>query len=199
MKAGNGIIHDEGPSPAFQERGGILHGTQFWINLPTKNKLEEGEYLALHSKDIPELELPDHAGTIRVVIGKLGDQVSPVATYSEQFLYHIKLNAKSVFSFNTQPGMEYAAFVPKEAVNINDTLYENSQLIVFQTGGDEIIFKNECVESAEVLLFGGEPYLEPIVAEGPFVMSSRAEIAEAYRDFFNGKYGNIDYSKHQTI
>jgi redox-sensitive bicupin YhaK (pirin superfamily) len=44
-----------------------------------------------------------------------------------------------------------------------------------------------------VILFGGEPYREPIVAQGPFVMNSQQEIATAYRDFFNGRYGKIEY------
>ncbi|MFD2163104.1 pirin family protein [Paradesertivirga mongoliensis] len=193
MKAGNGIIHDEGPSPAFQREGGLLHGTQFWINLPGKNKLEEGKYLALHSAEIPEIELPGDAGVVRVVIGKLGEKVSPVETYSEQFIYHVKLNAKSSYVFKTQPGIEYAAFVPVKGVKINGSLHENSDLVVFGPGGDEIVLENEAAEATELLLFGGEPYTEPIVAEGPFVMNSKAEIAEAYKDFFNGKYGTIDY------
>jgi len=42
------------------------------------------------------------------------------------------------------------------------------------------------------MLFGGEEYTEPVVAEGPFVMNTQAEIANAYRDFYAGKYGEID-------
>lgn len=55
--------------------------------------------------------------------------------------------------------------------------------------------KNELEEACDVLLFGGESYLEPIVAEGPFVMNSSLEIAEAYKDFYAGKFGKIDYDK----
>ncbi len=44
------------------------------------------------------------------------------------------------------------------------------------------------------MLFGGEGYTEPIVAEGPFVMNSESEIGLAYRDFYNGKYGKISYN-----
>jgi redox-sensitive bicupin YhaK (pirin superfamily) len=36
------------------------------------------------------------------------------------------------------------------------------------------------------------------VAEGPFVMNSQAEIAEAYRDFFAGKYGEIHSKKSRV-
>jgi redox-sensitive bicupin YhaK (pirin superfamily) len=46
---------------------------------------------------------------------------------------------------------------------------------------------------AEFILFGGESYTEPIVAEGPFVMNSESEIGLAYRDYYNGNYGKIKY------
>ena len=193
MKSGNGIIHEEYPSVKFQERGGILHAAQFWINLPSRNKHEEGEYLAVHSADIPQCDLPDHAGVIRAVIGKLGDQASPVQTYTEQFIYNIRLNAKASYTFKAQAGLEYAAFIPKAAVNINSVVFENSDLVIFQPEGDEIVFANESVDQTEFLLFGGARYEEPIVAEGPFVMNSQEGISEAYRDFFSGKYGTIDY------
>jgi hypothetical protein len=44
-------------------------------------------------------------------------------------------------------------------------------------------------------LFGGEKYTEPIVAQGPFVMNTQSEIAQAYHDFHAGKFGEIKYNK----
>jgi len=55
----------------------------------------------------------------------------------------------------------------------------------------EIEIKNNSSATIDVLLFGGEEYTEPVIAEGPFVMNSQAEIATAYRDFHDGKYGKI--------
>jgi redox-sensitive bicupin YhaK (pirin superfamily) len=46
---------------------------------------------------------------------------------------------------------------------------------------------------ADIILFGGEPYTEPVVSYGPFVMNTQQEIATAYRDFHAGKYGEIHY------
>jgi redox-sensitive bicupin YhaK (pirin superfamily) len=42
---------------------------------------------------------------------------------------------------------------------------------------------------ARVLVVSGEPLREPVVAYGPFVMNTEAEIAQAYRDFHSGKFG----------
>lgn len=64
--------------------------------------------------------------------------------------------------------------------------------IEFDRNGGTIEINNHTIAVTDVLLFGGEKYTEPIVAEGPFVMNSKLEIAEAYRDFFAGKYGEIN-------
>ena len=45
--------------------------------------------------------------------------------------------------------------------------------------------------NAKVLLMAGEPLLEPIVGYGPFVMNTKAQIAEAVRDFNSGRFGQI--------
>ncbi len=49
------------------------------------------------------------------------------------------------------------------------------------------------------MVFGGEPYSEPIVAQGPFVMNTQTEIMQAYRDYKAGKYGEVDHSKVQLV
>ena len=43
--------------------------------------------------------------------------------------------------------------------------------------------------AADIILFGGEKYAEPIVAQGPSVMNMQQEIAAAYSDFHSGEYG----------
>ena len=57
----------------------------------------------------------------------------------------------------------------------------------------EIEIKTNLQDATDIILFGGEPYTEPIVAEGPFVMNNAAEIAQDYKDFHSGKYGKINY------
>ena len=44
-----------------------------------------------------------------------------------------------------------------------------------------------------VIIFGGEPYTEPVVVAGTFVMNMQHEISLAYNDYYKGKYGEIVY------
>lgn len=193
MKAGNGIVHDEQVSAHLQETGGTLHSLQFWINLPAANKKETPAYRGLQPGEVPEVALPGNAGTLRVLIGEYEGKASPIEMYSGQFNYHVKLQPGASATIAIKAGWESAAFVPTHEVVINGEAFKNSELISFNDEGTEITLENRGTEVADILLFGGERYEEPIFAEGPFVMNSRQEIAQAYADFFNQQYGEIVY------
>ena len=44
---------------------------------------------------------------------------------------------------------------------------------------------------AKLLVMGGEPFDEPVVGHGPFVMNSRAEIQQAFEEYQLGRMGEI--------
>ncbi|WP_118973142.1 pirin family protein [Taibaiella koreensis] len=195
MKAGKGIVHDEFPGRGTAQENGIFHSLQFWINLPTVVKEEAPEYLNINDEAFTKVMLPSDAGTMKVLIGMCGDHASPVKTFSPQFLYHYRINPKSSYTLETRPGLEYAAFVPTQEVMINGIATGNSEIVSFGLEAGDIVISNPQITAADVMVFGGAPYTDPIVAEGPFVMTSRAGIATAYRDFFNGEYGTINYEQ----
>jgi redox-sensitive bicupin YhaK (pirin superfamily) len=39
MRAGSGILHDEGADGVLRREGGRMHGLQLWINLPQGRKM----------------------------------------------------------------------------------------------------------------------------------------------------------------
>ncbi|MEO6358287.1 MAG: pirin-like C-terminal cupin domain-containing protein, partial [Ferruginibacter sp.] len=92
-----------------------------------------------------------------------------------------------------------AAFLINQNVLLNDTEFKKGDFIEFDRNAGDIEIKNTSEKAVDLVLFGGEEYTEPVVAEGPFVMNSQAEIADAYRDFYAGKYGEIKSTKKESI
>lgn len=193
MKAGNGIIHDETVNTDSQTGDMITHGFQFWINLPSKIKLEEPEYLSIQANEVPQQILSDKRGWLKVIVGEYENLKSKIPNYSKQFLYHIHLEAEKQFSIDTENGLEFAVLLPEHDAVINETEFKKGDFIEFGREEGTIEINNKSKSAIDIILFGGEKYAEPIVAQGPFVMNTMSEIADAYRDFYDGKYGKISY------
>lgn len=194
MKSGSGIIHDEAVNPDPKTQDLLTHVLQFWINLPSKNKAERPEYLPVQANEIPKKELKDNAGWLKVIVGKYGNLESKIPNYSRQFIYHVHLEAGRRFDLETEKDLEYAAMLPVNDTVINDTGYRKGELIGFDKSEGVIEISNKSKDPTDIVVFGGEPYLEPIVAQGPFVMNTEHEISNAYNDFYDGKYGEVKYN-----
>jgi redox-sensitive bicupin YhaK (pirin superfamily) len=195
MKAGNGIIHDEAVNVDPETGSLITHGFQFWVNLPAKNKAEPPQYLPIQASEIAVKKLADEAGWLKVVAGEYEDLRSKIPAYLKQFIFHIHLEAGKSFALETDKHQEYAALIALGKVLINGNENQANELVGFENGQGTIDIQNKSAETADIILFGGEPYTEPIVAAGPFVMNTEHEISQAYNDFYNGQYGEIKYEK----
>ena len=192
MKAGNGIIHDETLNVDSQTGTNRTHAFQFWINLPAKNKAEKPAYLAVQRNEVPRKILTNNNSWIKIIAGNYEEISSIIPAYTEQFIYHVHLEANQFTTLSFGHQLEVAAFLPVHPAHLNHTAYEAGEFVEFDCHAGEILIENNSTNALDLILFGGHPYTEPIVAEGPFVMNSRIEIAEAYRDFYDGKYGKIN-------
>jgi redox-sensitive bicupin YhaK (pirin superfamily) len=186
-KAGKGIVHDE----AVRSENPDVSVVRFWINLPSKYKSGEPEFISLTANDIPKQILTDDAGWIKILSGEYENMIAKVPCYSKQFLYHIQLEARKQFSTITDIALECAAFLLTNSAVINDMGFEAGEFIGFSSGGELIEINNYSKTAVDIILFGGEPYYEPIVSDGFFVMNTPHEITQAYNDYYDGKYGEV--------
>ncbi|TCD28730.1 pirin family protein [Pedobacter psychrodurus] len=198
MKAGNGVIHDEIINYDTHTTSKLIEGFQFWINLPAKNKAEVPAHIALRAEEIPQKCLENGSGWIKVIVGNYKELRSQIPNYSEQFLYHIHLEAAKQFTIDLKNKIQVAAFLPSQCALLNDCEFQAGEFIEFGKKAGQIEIKNRSEKSLEIILFGGEEYKEQIVADGPFVMNTAKEVADAYKDFYAGKYGQIMHKQNQV-
>src|SRR5205814_359963 len=97
MTAGKGIVHEEFHSRDFTRKGGTLQMVQLWVNLRAKDKSAKPAYQTLLKAQIPNLGLPQEAGTVRFIAGEYGGQKGPAKTFTPINLWDVNLRAgKSV-------------------------------------------------------------------------------------------------------
>lgn len=190
MTAGAGILHHEFHSAEFARQGGELKMIQLWVNLPAKDKMTAPGYQGIEAATIPTVTLSDERGSLRVIAGRYGNVTGPASTFSPMNVWDMQIARDKEVSFEQPEGWSTAIIVLEGSVTVNsDTLAEEAQLVVLSQQGKRVHL--HASSDAKVLVLAGEPIDEPIVGYGPFVMNSKAEIADAIRDFNSGHFGQI--------
>jgi redox-sensitive bicupin YhaK (pirin superfamily) len=190
MTAGAGILHEEYHAPAFARSGGTLDMVQLWVNLPARDKMTAPRYQTLLRQDIPVVELPGGAGSLRVIAGKYGDSAGPAHTFSPMDVWDLHLQRSSSTTLVFKAGRTAALVILRGTVRVNgsDIAREDRLVLLDRDAGDVLL---EADNEATLLVLSGEPLNEPIVGHGPFVMNTRREIDQALADFKSGKFGRI--------
>lgn len=190
MTAGAGILHEEFHSQDFTRRGGRLEMAQFWVNLPAKDKMTAPGYQTLRAADIPEVALPEDAGSLRVIAGAYDGNAGPARTFSPMDVWDLRLQRGGLTRLPVADGRTLAVVVLHGTVEINGAeVAREGQLVVLARDGADV--QIEANDVATLLLLSGDPLDEPIAAYGPFVMNSDDEIRQAIIDFRSGDFGRI--------
>jgi redox-sensitive bicupin YhaK (pirin superfamily) len=190
MTAAGGIVHEEFHGPAFAKKGGAFEMVQLWVNLPAKHKMAPPGYQGITDALIPRVALPDGAGTVRVIAGDYHGAKGPAHTFSPVNVWDVKLNAQHSATMHVPAGHTTLLFVLRGKIKLagGESVGE-AEAAVLERAGEE--FSVEALEDTTLLLLNGQPFAEPVVGHGPFVMNTRAEIVQAIEDYQNGKMGNI--------
>ncbi|MEQ8483476.1 MAG: pirin family protein [Pseudomonadales bacterium] len=190
MTAGSGILHQEYHSDAFTRAGGDLEMVQLWVNLPAATKMTPPAYQTLEAADIPMVDLPDQAGSLRVIAGEFAGRAGPARTHTPLFVWDVRLNQGGVGRMPLTPGWTAMAVVLRGSVRVNgaDAVRQGQFALLDAAAGSVTL---EADTDAMLLLLGGEPIDEPLVGHGPFVMNTKAEIAAAFDDFRRGRFGRM--------
>lgn len=192
MTAASGLIHEEYHSPEFAAQGGAFEMVQLWVNLPAKDKMSAPGYQGITAEQIPEVALPDQAGTARLIAGQYGDTRGPAHSFTPMNVWDLRLKANHRVTFELPEGHTTALFVLHGAIRLDEQhTVGTAELAVMAREGSQLIF--DVTEDSTLLLLNGAPLNEPIVGQGPFVMNTREEIAQAITDFKSGHFGQISH------
>ncbi len=189
MTAASGILHEELHSQKFTSTGGPFRMVQLWVNLPARDKMSAPGYQAISAADIPVVDLPNGAGTARVIAGELDGAKGPARTFTPINVWNLRLAAGASPALDLPEGHTSALVVLSGEIEVGDQRAGEAEMILLSREGAGVTVKAS--SEAAVLVLTGEPIDEPIVGYGPFVMNSEEEIRQAIKDFESGRFGSM--------
>jgi len=206
MTAGKGIQHAEMFPLINMETPNPLELFQIWLNLPKESKFVEPHYAMLWNEQIPVISTIDQHGRatrITLIAGSLEDHMAPdpaphswaTLPENEVAIWYMEMDSESIWN------------MPTASMGANRTLYffDGDQILI----NDVSVKANHGIhldpliavqlsngsKKSRLLLLQGKPIKEPVVNYGPFVMNTREEIQEAYRDYQESRFGGWPWSK----
>jgi len=185
MTAARGIVHSEMP---VQENG-LLWGIQLWVNLPAELKMQAPGYREFPAAAIPVETRPDGA-SLRVVAGTTSNGTAgPVQGVVTDPLFLDVTLPPGASLWEPLP-TDHAGFVlmlEGEADIGGGRSLAAGRLGVLGPDGNAISI-DAGPESARALVVHARSLKEPVARGGPFVMTTEAEILQAFQDFRAGRF-----------
>ena len=194
MTAGSGVVHSEMPSRQLLEDGGSMHGFQIWVNLPARLKMTIPRYQEVPGENIPTAVSADRLASGRVIAGEALGVRGIIDTHTPIVYQDWTLKPGADVSIGIDDDLNVGAYVFSGSLLVGSDLQRitDGQFAVLGTGS-EIRFQVPSDERSEVrlLLLGGVPIGEPVARYGPFVMTTNEELQQAFKDYQNGRMGQI--------
>ena len=191
MTAASGLLHKEYHAESFAKTGGEFQMVQLWVNLPAKDKMSAPKYQAIDNAQMTKVVLADGKSYIEVIAGKYKDQSGPAKTFTEVHLQNAIIAKGMKVDFDFPATQNTFLIVIEGSIKVNgDGLVAVDHFVEMDKKGTS--FNIEATEDAKVLVASGEPIGEPIAAHGPFVMNTRDELVQAFNDYNDGKFGQLE-------
>jgi len=195
MTAGSGVVHSELPSDEFMRDGGTMHGFQIWVNLPARDKMMPPHYQEIPGAGVPQVTSADGNVRVRVIAGESLGKSAVIETRTPIYFLHFTIQPGGAVVQDVPAGYNALVYMISGSVHLGSDGKTAREGQMAQLGdGDSVrlAVANDATAPAEFLLLAGQPLNEPVARYGPFVMNTRAEIEQAFRDYQSGRMGRID-------
>ena len=190
MTAASGVVHEEKHERDFTSKGGTFEMIQLWVNLPRALKMSAPKYQTILSSQIPHVEF-DKGGYARVIAGDLNGVKGAASTFTPVNLFDVRIKAGETAKLSLPAGFNTAVFLLRGAVELNSSrvVEGEAKIALLETDGD--LLQIDAKQDSVLLVLSGQGIDEPVASYGPFVMNTRAELAQAVDDYRAGKMGHL--------
>ncbi|KAH7040009.1 RmlC-like cupin domain-containing protein [Microdochium trichocladiopsis] len=188
MTAGKGIVHAE--MPRANADGSPNAGLQLWVDLPKELKNCDARYRDLRASEIPKVELDDGKVRIKVISGQAGgvESLKDLA-YTPVWWLDISVAPGGKLAQPVPKGWNTFAYVISGSASFGEGVQKREvkqfHNVVFEREGDVVNIEvpAEAKEGVHLVLIAGQVHDQPIVQYGPFVVTSQAEVRQAFFDY----------------
>jgi quercetin 2,3-dioxygenase len=197
MTAGSGILHIEAPPEELVASGGLFHGIQLWVNLSRADKMTPPRYQDIGAPKVMLVASPDGGALLRIIAGDVGGYAGPGSTHSPMAMLHATVSPGARVEIPWPAEFSALVYVLGGDGSVGEPgrPVTTGQLAVFGPGDSLVVAADTETASRtpalDVLVIGGRPIGEPVYAYGPFVMNTRAEVAQAFEDYQAGRLGTV--------
>ena len=200
LTAGAGVVHSE-MFPLFDRgRPNTVELFQIWVNLPAASKFAPAYFTMFWADRIPRLVFDSAGATteVMVIAGALGD-ATPLAPPPDSYASNPASDI-AIWTLRMQAGARYTLaraadantiralyFYAGSGVSIGGQRFEQAAQVRVRADAEIEI---AAIDGAcEVLVLQGRPIGEPVAQYGPFVMNTRAELEQTFRDYQQTQFG----------
>lgn len=207
MTAGRGVQHSEMFPLIRRDTENTVELFQIWLNLPRASKMSEPHFKMFWSEKIPQLSLDEGRVQLTLIAGDFNGEkalVPPPDSWASQseagvaiWLIKIKKGSQLILPASTSEVTRTLYFFEGRSLILNEKVLPAKTGFVIHSDQEALLQAAE--SDVEVLVLQAKPIGEPVVQYGPFVMNTRDEIMQTFRDYEKNHFGGWPWPREDMI
>lgn len=210
MTAGQGVLHSEMFPLINKDKDNPLELFQIWLNLPRKNKMAEAHFKMLWAEDIPNYHHCDslnRSTMVEVIAGSLNNHKSPgpppnswaADPDNDVAIFNIKMDPGATWTLpKAEPGLNRTLYFYKgDQITVSGKAISNYHAVEVEPDVDIPLVNGN--NNSGILMLQGRPIGETVIQYGPFVMNSKEEINQTFRDYNRTRFGGWPWPKYDMV
>lgn len=177
FEAAHGAVHNEAGVG-----GKTVELLQIFVNLPVAFKHDVPKTYRVTPDTMPIVDVGN--SKVSVVVGSFEGRVSPVVPRTPEVgILHLEVDGE--IALPLPRGHNAVLLTTRGTVSVNGN---DDNIVALNDDGDGVIVTGR----GHTTLLHGRPLREPVMAAGPFVMSTRADLQDAMRRYRSGEMGHVE-------